>query len=89
MNKKGYFALNIQQVLFGAFGLLFLASFLVRTINLSYNIPFYDEAVYVVIGRLGLYQHDWWSYNAASWVAGSSFLYPSLAALSYNLRGIV
>src|SRR3989304_10223442 len=65
------------------------ASFLIRAVNLSYNSPFNDEAIYIVIGKMGLFGGDWTSYNAASWMAGLPFLYPPLAGVGFELGGIV
>jgi hypothetical protein len=72
-----------------ALGFIIISSFIFRAINLNYNSPFNDEAIYVVLGRLGIFQGDWWSYNAASWMAGQPYIYPSMSALSYMLGGIV
>lgn len=68
---------------------LLAIAFVLRVINLNYNSPFNDEAIYVVIGRLGLFEWDWTSYNTSSWMAGIPFFYPTLAALSYVTGGIV
>lgn len=72
----------------GIFGVLLASTLLVRLLNLNYNSPFADEAIYVVIGRLGLFQNDWVTYNPASWLAGLPYLYPSIAALTYVIGGI-
>ena len=56
--------------------------------NLNYNSPFNDEAIYVVIGRMGLFQRDWTTYSAQNWMAGSQFFYPPLTAIAYSLGGI-
>jgi 4-amino-4-deoxy-L-arabinose transferase-like glycosyltransferase len=69
--------------------LLLMASFIVRVINLNYNSPFNDEAIYIVVGKLGIFQRDWWSYNATSWMAGYPYIYPAFAALSSVTGGIV
>ncbi|MCL5432698.1 MAG: hypothetical protein M1524_01095 [Patescibacteria group bacterium] len=54
-----------------AFLLLILTfAFVVRIININYNTAFNDEAIYVVIGRMGLFTNDWWSYGAKLWMAG-------------------
>lgn len=65
------------------------AAFLVRLYNLSYNSPSIDEAIYVMIGRLGLFQNDWWSYNPSTWLAGLPYIYPTIAATTYMLGGIM
>jgi hypothetical protein len=64
-------------------------AFIVRAIHLNYNSPFNDEAVYVVVGKMGIFLRDWWSYNAQSWMAGLPYLYPSASALAYETGGIV
>jgi 4-amino-4-deoxy-L-arabinose transferase-like glycosyltransferase len=69
--------------------IILFASTAIRIYNLNYNSPFSDEAIYVVIGRMGLFQFDWGSYNASAWVAGSVYIYPVMSALSYMLFGIV
>ncbi len=68
--------------------ILFLA-FVVRVINLNYNSAFNDEAIYIVIGRMGLFASDWWSYGAKLWMAGLPYIYPSLSALAYQTGGLV
>jgi 4-amino-4-deoxy-L-arabinose transferase-like glycosyltransferase len=71
-------------------GMLILAfGFILRAINLAYNSPFNDEAIYVVVGKMGILQWDWTTYNASSWMAGLPYFYPSMAALSYVSGGIV
>ncbi len=70
--------------------LIFLAlGFFARVKNLNYNSPFNDEAIYVVVGQVGLFKGDWYSYNAASWMAGSQYIYPSITAIAYRVGGIV
>lgn len=68
-------------------GLLFAV--LLRFYGLAYNTAFNDEAIYIVIGKLGLFEWDWWSYNAQSWMAGLPYVYPPLAALAAETYGIV
>ena len=70
-------------------GIVFGAAFLVGIYNLNYNSPFSDEAIYIVIGKMGLFQHDWFSYNVSSWMAGLPFFYPSVTATAYAIGGIV
>ncbi len=84
--------LNIEKVEARAelivVGLVVLA-FGVRGLKLDYNAPFADEAIYVVMGRLGLFQWDWTSFAAGDWMAGSLFAYPPLTALAYTMGGII
>jgi hypothetical protein len=61
----------------------------VRVYNLNYNSAFNDEAIYVVIGRMGAFQGDWWTYNAAAWMAGQPYFYPTLTGMAYMLNGLV
>lgn len=68
--------------------IIILLAFAVRIINLSYNSPFRDEAIYIVLGKLGVFDHDWWSYNAQSWLGGSLYIYPIITALAYAIGGI-
>lgn len=84
---KAFFSKTNRYSL-GLYVLLFLG-FLVRVANLNYNSAFNDEAIYIVIGRLGLFANDWWSYGAKLWMAGLPYIYPSLAALSYEAGGLV
>lgn len=69
--------------------LILVVGFVLRAINLAYNSPFNDEAIYVVVGKMGILQWDWATYNASSWMAGLPYFYPSMAALSYATGGIV
>lgn len=68
---------------------ILLTSFLVRTYNLNYSSPFNDEAIYIVLGRLGVFQWDWWSYNALAWMPGLVYIYPTMTAIAYMSGGIV
>lgn len=68
--------------------LLLAAAFLVRVVHLNYNSAFNDEAIYIVVGRMGLFASDWWSYGAKLWMAGIPYIYPTLAALSFELGGL-
>jgi len=74
---------------FTALALILLVIFLVRVISLNYNSPFNDEAIYAVVGKMGLYYGDWESMNPFSWVGGLPFLYPAISAISYSLGGII
>jgi hypothetical protein len=68
---------------------LLVSSFIVRIINLNYNSAFNDEAIYVVVGRLGVFQGDWLTYNAQSWMAGLPYVYPSMTALAHVFGGVI
>ncbi|MFA6250132.1 MAG: glycosyltransferase family 39 protein [Candidatus Shapirobacteria bacterium] len=59
---------------------ILLFALIARLANLNYNSPFNDEAIYSVVGKLALYQGDWWSYNAKSWMGGHPYIYPTLSA---------
>lgn len=78
--------INIYTKIF--YGIIVFAV-IVRVININYNSAFNDEAIYIVVGRMGLFAHDWWSYGAKLWMAGLPYVYPPLAALSYQVGGLV
>ena len=59
-----------------------------RLINLNYNSPFNDEAIYVVIGTDGIYNNDWATLDAFTWMAGSPFAYPVVSAFLYKIGGL-
>ncbi len=69
--------------------LLFIAALSIRIYNLNYNSPFSDEALYVVIGKMGIFQHDWFTYSAKNWMGGLSYIYPSISAVAYESGGIL
>jgi hypothetical protein len=60
--------------------------FALRITNLNFNTLHLDEAIYVSVGRDALAGN--YSQGASSWMFGS-YLYPVLAALTYNLGGVV
>ncbi len=68
---------------------ILLFSFLARVYNLNYNSSFNDEATYIVIGRLGIFQGDWWSYNTSAWLAGLPYIYPSITAVVSMIGGVI
>jgi putative effector of murein hydrolase LrgA (UPF0299 family) len=67
---------------------LILVTFTIRLVNLDYNTPFNDEAIYVVVGKMGIFERDWWTYNASVWIPGLQYFYPSLTAIAYTFGGI-
>jgi 4-amino-4-deoxy-L-arabinose transferase-like glycosyltransferase len=69
--------------------ILFGAALLIRVIHLNYNSAFSDEAIYVVVGKMGIFQLDWLSYSAQSWMAGLPYIYPPLTAITYSIGGIL
>lgn len=71
-----------------AFYAILILAFVIRAINLNYNSAFNDEAIYIVIGRMGLFANDWWSYGAKLWMAGLPYIYPTFAALAYEVGGL-
>lgn len=71
------------------FYIILIFSLLVRVINLNYNSAFNDEGIYIVIGKMGLFVGDWWSYGANLWMAGLPYIYPSLTALAYQIGGLI
>src|SRR4030043_727220 len=71
------------------FLLILISSFFIRISNLNYNLAFNDEGVYIVVGKMGLFTGDWWSYGANLWMAGLPYIYPPLTALAYQIGGIM
>lgn len=71
------------------FFIILLFSFLIPVISINYNSAFNDEAIYIVIGRMGLFANDWWSYGAKLWMAGVPYIYPPLSAMAYQFGGII
>ena len=68
---------------------LMLLALPLRLYNLNYNSPFNDEAIYIIVGLMGVFERDWWTYNASSWIPGVQYFYPSLTAIAYNIGGII
>jgi hypothetical protein len=60
--------------------------FAIRISNLNFNTLHLDEAIYVSVGRDALSGN--FSQGASGWMFGS-YLYPVLAAFTYNLGGVV
>ncbi len=71
------------------FYIILISSFIIRVIDLNYNSAFNDEAIYIVIGRMGLFASDWWTYGANLWMAGLPYIYPPLSALAYQAGGLL
>lgn len=69
--------------------LILTFSLAVRIVNLNYNSAFQDEATSIIIGRIGVFQGDWWSYNAANWMSGHPVMNPILSGIAYISGGII
>lgn len=78
-----------EIILLAIYALVQMTSLVWRGVNLNYNSPFNDEAIYVVIGRMGFFQGDWQTYTASDWIAGHPYFFPVMAALTYPFKGIV
>jgi len=88
LKGNGYHLSGINNYVI-LFYIILISAFIVRTVNLNYNSAFNDEAIYIVIGRMGLFASDWWSYGARLWMAGLPYIYPTLSALAYQTGGLV
>src|SRR3990167_2069636 len=68
---------------------ILLSAFLIRIINLNYNSPFLDEAIYINLGKEFWKGH--WSelFSDISWVGGFPFFYPPISAIFHAAGGIV
>src|SRR3989344_2048534 len=69
--------------------LIILYAFVVRIINIDYNSPFLDEAIYVVFGKKILEGQFREVADSISWVGGLPFFYPLLSAIFYQIGGIL
>lgn len=85
MKQKILYTVNTNTI----FYLLFTLFILIRVLFLNYNSAFNDEAIYIVIGRMGLFASDWWSYGASSWMAGLPYIYPALTSMVYQTGGLI
>jgi len=68
--------------------LVLLTSFFLKLHNLNYNSPFNDEAIYVVVGKVGLFEKDWVTLAPFQWMAGVPYFYPTVTAVAYKIGGI-
>lgn len=67
---------------------ILLLSFLIRVVNLNYNSPFLDEAIYLTLGKQVL-SWQWQSEDPYAWVGGNPLFYPTLSAIFGFFGGIV
>src|SRR3990167_4577110 len=68
---------------------ILLSAFLIRTINLNYNSPFLDEAIYINLGR-EFWAGKWHDLaQSIAWVGGLPFFYPPLTAAFHAIGGII
>lgn len=68
--------------------LILLVSFCIRVINLNYNSPFLDEAIYQTLGKQVL-AWQWQVEDPYAWVGGNPLFYPTLSAIFSFFGGIV
>lgn len=68
--------------------IFFITAFAVRFVHLNYNSPFNDEAVYALVGQLGINYGDWQSMTPFKWLGGIPYFYPLISGFFYNLGGI-
>jgi hypothetical protein len=59
-----------------------------KVININYNSPFNDEAIYIVVGKQLLTNFNISYFDAFSWMSGFPYLYPPVSGLLYMLGGI-
>ena len=65
-----------------------LISFFLRVQNLNYNSAYSEEAVYAIVGKMGIFYRDWHTFNSFNWMGGLPYLYPVLSALAFENGGI-
>lgn len=68
---------------------IILLAFIARTVNLNYNSPFLDEAIYINLGKQILSGEIIEAAENISWVGGFPFFYPLLSSLAYLIGKIV
>lgn len=83
MRVFNYFRSNINYIFYILLFIILFAAFLIRVINLNYNTAFVDEASSILVGKLGVFEGDWWSYNGVSWMSGNPLINPALSGLAY------
>lgn len=88
-HEQSLFGDRLSRVYYVLLGLLLIISFSIRAYDLNYNSAFIDESSSIVIGRLGVFQGDWWSYNASSWMSGHPFINPLISGITYMIGGVV
>ena len=77
----------VEKILSWATIFVIGTALLIRLTNLSFNAPFIDEALYIVLGKKIILSHDIGS-NPFSWISGMPYLYPPLSGLSYLVGGL-
>ena len=88
--KKAFRTITMDRAFYAlSLSIAIIFTLVIKLNNLNYNSPFADEAVYILVGKLGLFENDWWSLNPSSWMPGLPYIYTSIAALSYESAGIV
>lgn len=82
----------LPKLLFGKkniiLGLIFVSYFLFSIRNIATNSPTYSEASFIVLGKLQIFQNDWFTYQTHTWLGLTSILYPALSAISSQIVGV-
>jgi len=68
--------------------LIIIGAFFLRIINLDYNSPFVDEAIYLQLGRKVL-TNTWAEVGPFMWVGGMPLFYPPLSAIAGFFGGVI
>lgn len=67
----------------------FVLLFWYLSMQMPHSLPNTDEAISILLGKLGLAAQDWTSFQAANWYGATVHIYPIISALSYDIGGIM
>lgn len=67
---------------------LFASALIHKAMNINYNTPLNDEAIYIVVGQMSLFRGGWEGLVPFQWVGGVPYFYSFLTAIASSLGGI-
>lgn len=68
--------------------IIFTAFIAIRAFTLDYNSLSNDEALLILVGKMGLFEGNWYAYNAKNWLHTNQYIFPVITAVLYNYGGI-
>lgn len=71
--------LSLELIILGFVVIVLTA---LKVYNLNYNSPSYTEAAFIVLGRMGIFKNDWFTYNPDVWLGLKSTIYPAIAGIT-------
>lgn len=78
----------MRNLIFYPLNIILIIAFLLRVINLNYNTPFLDEAIYFKLGQ-SILAGTWENLAPFNWVGGFPFFYPVISAISGSISQII